>query len=70
MNEATRKYIGEACRRWRVQHGYTQDHIAQELHYTQTNISRFENGSNDNMTILLWYIKHGFDPIAEVFGGV
>lgn len=59
--------IGKACKLWRVEQGYTQTQIAKDLNYSQPTISKFEKGMNDNMNILLWYIKMGFDPKEQIF---
>lgn len=65
INELTRKNytlaeIGDACRSFRLQHGYTQKDISNDIYYTQQAISRFEHGHLDNCRVLLWYIVHGF----------
>lgn len=61
--------VGEACRTWRIENGYTQKQIGMDTGYVQSNISSFEHGMNDNMTILMWYVVHGFNP-GEVLKGV
>ena len=43
----------------------TQSEVANELGYTRTNISEFENGRNRNFGIFLWYIGKGL-PLADV----
>lgn len=60
--------IGRACRAWRVEHGYTQKQVGYDTGYVQSNISLFECGMNDNMTILMWYISHGFNPVEVLKG--
>ena len=51
--------IGQKCANFRRLIGISQQQVADELGYTRTNISMFENGKNYNMTILLWYLKRG-----------
>ena len=46
--------IGRKCANFRRLIGYSQQQVADELGYSRTNISMFENGKNYNMTILLW----------------
>ena len=58
MNSLT---IGQKCANFRRLIGISQQQIADELGYTRTNISMFENGKNYNMTILLWYLKRGLE---------
>lgn len=56
----TLREIGDACRQFRKRQGYTQVHIAIDTGYTPSNVSHFENGANDNIKLLMWYIDHGF----------
>jgi transcriptional regulator with XRE-family HTH domain len=58
MNSLT---IGQKCANFRRLIGISQQQVADELGYTRTNISMFENGKNYNMTILLWYLKRGLE---------
>jgi transcriptional regulator with XRE-family HTH domain len=58
MNTLT---IGQKCANFRRLIGISQQQVADELGYTRTNISMFENGKNYNMTILLWYLKRGLE---------
>ena len=58
MNSLT---IGQKCANFRRLIGMSQQQVADELGYTRTNISMFENGKNYNMTILLWYLKRGLE---------
>lgn len=53
--------IGKKCANFRRSIGYSQKQVADELGYSRTNISMFENGKNYNMTILLWYLKRGLE---------
>lgn len=53
--------IGKKCANFRRSIGYSQQQVAEELGYTRSNISMFENGKNYNMTILLWYLKRGLE---------
>lgn len=59
--------VGDVCREFRKEQGYYQMNVANDLGYSLENISAFENGRNDNLRILLWYIAHGltFDMIRE-----
>ena len=58
MNNLT---IGQKCANFRRLIGISQQQVANELGYTRSNISMFENGKNYNMTILLWYLKRGLE---------
>lgn len=58
MNTLT---IGQKCANFRRLIGISQQQVADELGYTRTNISMFENGKNYNMIILLWYLKRGLE---------
>lgn len=51
------------CREFRIEHGYTQKQIADDLNYTPMNISAFERGRTNNAKILLWYIEHGLNVL-------
>lgn len=53
--------IGRKCAKFRRSIGYSQQQVADELGYSRTNISMFENGRNYNMVILLWYLKRGLE---------
>ena len=53
--------IGRKCANFRRLIGYSQQQVADELGYSRTNISMFENGKNYNMNILLWYLKRGLE---------
>ncbi len=53
--------IGKKCANFRRLIGYSQQQVANELGYSRTNISMFENDKNYNMTILLWYLKRGLE---------
>lgn len=53
--------IGRKCANFRRLIGYSQQQVADELGYSRTNISMFENGRNYNMVILLWYLKRGLE---------
>ena len=58
MNTLT---IGQKCANFRRLIGISQQQVADELGYTRTNISMFENDKNYNMVILLWYLKRGLE---------
>lgn len=58
--------IIKLCKNYRMTElKMTQADVANELGYTRTNISEFENGRNRNFAIFLWYIKKGL-PLADV----
>ena len=61
------KDLGARCKRFRVEHGYFQTHVAEETGYTTENISAFETGRNDNSRILLWYMEHGMS-LNDIYG--
>ena len=63
MNNLT---IGQKCANFRRLIGISQQQVADELGYTRTNISMFENGKNYNMTILLWYLKRELELWQQV----
>ena len=52
--------VGNLCKRWRILNNIPVSDIAMDLDYSIQNIRKFESGENNNMTILLWYIEHGF----------
>ena len=54
--------IGRHCKEFRVECGYRQIDVANDLGYSVENISSFESGRNDNARILLWYFSHGMKP--------
>ena len=58
--------IGQKCANFRRLIGISQQQVADDLGYTRTNISMFENGKNYNMTILLWYLKRGLELSQQV----
>ena len=53
--------IGELCKRWRIMNNYRLSDVASDLEYSEDNVKKFEQGTNNNMNMLLWYIRHGFD---------
>lgn len=53
--------IGNLCKRWRIMNNFDLSEVAQATGYTTDNIVKFEQGKNNNMKILLWYLEHGFD---------
>lgn len=66
------KRCGKLCAEYRRETlGKTQKDVAQDLGYSVENIASFEQGRNDNLLILLWYIKHGLlenHDIEEILG--
>ena len=57
--------IGLICKSYRESIGAYQFEVAQDTGYSSLNVSSFENGRNNNMLLLLWYIKKGL-PINEL----
>lgn len=57
--------LGIDCQEFRRELGYTQNQVAQELGCSAENVSAFENGRNDNATILCWYIGKGMKIDVE-----
>lgn len=51
--------IGNKCKEYRLSLGILQSEVAKDTGYSIENISKFENGNNNNMKILLWYIGKG-----------
>lgn len=51
--------IGRRCKRFRERKGLSQTYVADCANTTQENISRFENGHNNNAMILVTYIMLG-----------
>ena len=60
MDRDKLKLLGEQCRNWRLECGYTQQQIADALNVSPETISAYEHGRTNNALILLWYIEHGF----------
>jgi len=59
-HDGVKEHVGQCCREYRAHHlGMTQKDVASECGYSRENVSRFENGRNDNTVIFLWYVKHG-----------
>lgn len=48
--------LGFICKTYRIKKGKTQAEIAKALNINQSIISRFENGKNCNISVLLYYI--------------
>lgn len=53
--------VGQKCQEHRKRLGYTQKDVGYQIGYSYENISAFERGVINNLTIFLWYVKHGFD---------
>lgn len=60
--------IGSICGTFRRSLKLTQDDVAKATGYSKGNIGHFEQGRNDNLNILLWYIMNGLD-IDELIRG-
>jgi transcriptional regulator with XRE-family HTH domain len=52
--------IGKACKDFRLSLGILQSEVARDTGYSIENVSKFENGNNNNMKIFLWYLQKGF----------
>lgn len=53
-------WVGLNCQEFRRKKTLcSQVDVAKDLGYSVENISAFENGRNNNMRILIWYILHG-----------
>ena len=63
------KRIGAACRTLRESLKLKQSDVGQMIGCSKENISAFENGRNNNATILAWYITHGLDIAQEAQNG-
>lgn len=53
--------IGIECKKLRESLNITQKQVADELGYSVKTISAFENGRNNNINILMWYLKRGLE---------
>ena len=51
--------IGKICKDFRMSQGYLQSDVSKDTGYSIENISKFENGNNNNMRIFLWYLRKG-----------
>ena len=60
--------IGIICGKFRKTLNLTQADVAKATGYSTGNIGHFEQGRNDNLNILLWYIMNGLD-INELIRG-
>ena len=52
--------LAHRCKKYRQFLGITQKEVAKEVGVSDKTISAFECGANNNATILMWYILHGF----------
>lgn len=50
--------IGEMCKRHREKYGIKQSQVAEEVGYSEQNISSFETGRTNNLLIFLFYINN------------
>ena len=62
------KIIGANCKDFRIKSGYYQMDVANETGYSIENVSSFENGRNDNLRLMLWYMTHGM-KIDDILKG-
>lgn len=51
--------IGKICKEYRMSLGYLQSDVSRDTGYSIENISKFENGNNNNLKIFLWYLRKG-----------
>lgn len=47
------------CKRWRMANNFSIVDVADATGYSKENIIKFEQGNNNNMMILLWYLLNG-----------
>lgn len=52
--------VAKACKVFRMEQGYTQSEVAEEIGYSVGNVSAFEQGRNDSISIFMWYLDRGF----------
>ena len=52
--------IGKACKDFRSSLGILQSEVAHDTGYSIENVSKFENGNNNNLKIFMWYVQKGF----------
>ena len=57
--------IGKECKNFRLSLGILQSEVARDTGYSIENVSKFENGNNNNLKIFLWYIQKGFKLRSE-----
>lgn len=55
--------IGNECKLIRINCGYSQKQVAEDVGDHPVNISAFECGRNNSATILNWYVEHGYRGI-------
>lgn len=60
--------IGKAAKSWRKTLGVSQTEFGARIGYGMNNISAFERGSNNSATILLAYMRWGFNPLEVEYG--
>lgn len=62
--------LGEYCAMTRLKQGIRQCEVAKEIGCSTQNLSRFENGGNNNALLLYWYIKHGLLETLKNWGEI
>ncbi len=62
--------VASSCRRWRLTNDYQLNQVAREVGLSPATVHQFEHGRNNNASILLWYIAHGFDIKSNGNGGI
>lgn len=53
--------LGKKCKEFRISIGLLQSHVAYDTGYSVENVSKFENGKNNNLIIFLWYVDRGLN---------
>lgn len=61
--------ISYYCKRWRIVNNITLQDVADETGYSKDNIIKFEQGKNNNATILLFYLLKGLKIDNIVMNG-
>ena len=57
--------LGKQCKDFRLEIGLLQSDVAAETGYSVENVSKFENGKNNNLKIFLWYVSKGITLIID-----
>ena len=62
--------IYEYCRKWRKEHGYKVEDIAERCRYSTWNVYSFEQGRADTNAILLGYVRLGMELNQIILRGI
>lgn len=57
--------LGKQCKDFRLEIGLLQSDVASDTGYSVENVSKFENGKNNNLKIFLWYVSKGITLIID-----